>query len=198
MPAAVLAAQLQARTKFPPYAFPGPQRRRTSLNSPAADRDPSPAQRSPLREELAEVSPTPSSISTTPQGPLVATCEHGAPFPGSRVHNQRAVPCMRSPLQAWCQGKVRSSHLPKPVGGRAHPLSPGASSSILHGSRPGAHPQPRAWSCSPNRLLGLPPAPSEHQKIPWLQDKHSTLKTKARPREAPGVTQQQSSLWLAT
>lgn len=127
--------------------------------------------------------PKPSSIS---HHPPVATVSTGQ-FPGSRVQSQRAVPYMQSPLQACCQGKVRSSHLPKPAGGQ------GLTDSVLGPPPPASSLGGQAWSpplsqgpgsCSPHGLWDFLQHHLEHTvKTPWLQDKHSTLKTKAHPRE---------------
>ena len=103
------------------------------------------------------------------------------------MHSQRAVPCMQSPLQAWCHGKVRSSHLPKPARGQ------GLIHSVLVPPPPASSMGGQAWcpplsqgpgSCSPHGLWDFLQHHLENTvKIPWLQDKHSTLNKKARARE---------------
>lgn len=158
MPAAALAAQLQARTKFPPSVSKDHSAATPAWNSPAADRGP--PSNSLLREELVEVSPTPSSISTTPQGPLVATVSTVSRFPGAQSESCSLHAEPAPSLVPW-QGQ-KLSPAKACWGSGAHPLSSGASpSSILHG-RAGLvpTPQPRAWVLLTSRALGLPPAPS--------------------------------------
>lgn len=101
---------------------------------------------------MAEVSPTPSSISTTPQGPLVTTVSTGHRFQvlGCTI---RAVPCMRAGSKPGARARWELSPAKAAEGPGAHPLSPGASSSILHGRQAWCPPlSHRPGSCSPNRL----------------------------------------------
>ena len=154
MPAAVLAAQLQARTEFPPCVSRDHSAAAPAWNSPAADQGP--PSNSLLREELADVSPTPSSISTTPQGPLVATVstEHRFQVPGCTVRElfpacrARSKPGARarsgaltcqsllgvrgSSTQFWC---LPLQHPPWEGRPGAHPSAKGLGPAHLTGSR---------------------------------------------------------------
>ena len=186
MPEAVLAAQPQARTKVPPYVSGTTEQPQQPRTPQQLTGDP------PVTAHLGNSSQRCHQnlppLVTTPQGPPVATVSRGQ-FPGSRVQSQRAVPCVQSPLQACCQGKVRSSHLPKPAGGQ------GLIHSVLGPPPPASSLGGQAWCpplsqgpgpCSPHGLRDFLQHHLEHTvKIPWLQDKHSTLKMKARPREDP-------------
>lgn len=183
MPEVVLAAQPQARTKVPPCVSGATEQLQQPGTPQQLTGDP-PAT-AHLGNNWQRCHQNLPPLVTTPQGPPVATVSTGQ-FPG---YSQRAVPCVQSPLQACCQGKVRSSHLPKPAGGQ------GLIHSVLGPPPPACSLGGQGWCpplsqgpgpCSPHGLWDFLQHHLEHTvKIPWLQDKHSTLKTKARPRADP-------------
>lgn len=183
MPEAVLAAQPQVRTKVPPCVSGTTEQPQQPGTPQQLTGDPSATARLGNSWQRSHQNLPP--LVTTPQGPPVATVSTGQ-FPCSRVQSE-SCPLRAEPAPSLLPGQGEELSPAKACWGQAlidSVLGPPPPASSLGG---------QAWcpplsqgpgSCSPHGLWDFLQHHLEHTvKIPWLQDKHSTLKTKAHPRE---------------